>query len=194
MKLVCFFVLSLSLQAEAYTVYKYYLVANRQVQQTCIGEDGDIASKINLGVFPSGNVAKVALKAKVCTKSFGYRRVDLEINVPKEVTQARFLSSLEQGSSKTFRKIPSASSGQSSDVTVTRLANRGTLSTFQVSWANGKTAPILIFLETDPAKALAHQRLAGAFPWARIQYKYQHALLPGGLVLEGPLREKTQEI
>lgn len=183
----------------AETVYSFFLTPNNQILASCRNDQGgDMNSKLKLAMSSQGSDVRLQLKFKVCTAKYGVRAISTFINLPKQVAQDAFLSSLPVGASKVFEAVRSAQSNGQNNITVTRLANQGTMATFRLTWSpdrNNATPnePVLFFQETDANKiADLDRRLGGHFPWARITYTYKQ-LLVGTIVLDGRLKEKNQE-
>lgn len=185
MKIKMAFVALIALPAlsEAKTVYKFQLQPNDKVAASCIDDEGqNTTSKINIAFIPKGNYIFADLKAKVCTHSYGYRRIVIHLNIPKEAIDASFLASLAQGQSKTFNNIPVAQNpGAISTITISRLPSTGKLVPYSIKSSTGAMAPVRIYTGTNKS-----------FAWSRLQYTHQHPLA-GSFTLDGYLTEIASE-
>ncbi|MGE0631110.1 MAG: hypothetical protein AB7O96_01790, partial [Pseudobdellovibrionaceae bacterium] len=137
-------------QAQSYDDYNFMLEPMGSIKSTCTEGHANKESKINLIPLmdkSGSNYVPLLFKLKLCLKTWGFRKVNITVNVPKEIFNQNLLLGMSEGNVLSFSDIPSTQeAGRKLKINLTRLPEK-TIRTrrgqktqaipYSMSWVNG---------------------------------------------------------
>lgn len=182
------------------TVYKYSLEGQKNLRPQCILRGEPLRSNLllSLDVPVEGRFFQAQIKSGVCVSQNNYRKLELILNLPKELLTISALLKLPVGQAYVVHQVPAANSAESNyRVRLVRSAIEGNTLPVEVSWIpeEGKPPahrPIKIFIALDE-KDLENVSVSAAdgnkFKWKRISLEVKHPLATDLIQLEGNLSQ-----
>lgn len=205
--------LSISAKAQNYVDYNFMLEPMGSIVTSCTDNREKKESKVELLPMPDkagANYIPLTLKMKLCLKTWGFKRANILVNVPKDAMNETALLAMSEGQTSEYSDIPSTqTSGRMLKISIVRLAEkqiklrRGGTTTgipFRMTWLKGDGSvaeylPITLVLAKDPAvlSPIAGYVLGQHLPLLRIELDHNHKMLRGTLQMRGNLGVVTVE-